>query len=125
MTASYAVTKCYDYNTAGNALTHAWLAVQRWRVVLCLHKAQALATMGDLHNACSVCQETVRLSSASGYDLQPHANTAQVAMLVHTSLACIIPMLFRLLGQISWACVNYVPQCHICFCCNHACLRQY
>ncbi|KAL3149301.1 hypothetical protein ABBQ32_14165 [Trebouxia sp. C0010 RCD-2024] len=51
----------------------------RWRLVLCLHKAQALVAMGDLHQATSVCQEAVGLSSTSGYDMQPHANTSQVA----------------------------------------------
>ncbi|KAL3133073.1 hypothetical protein ABBQ38_006975 [Trebouxia sp. C0009 RCD-2024] len=52
----------------------------RWRLVLCLHKAQVLATMGDLHQATSVCQEAAGLSLTSGHDLQPHADTAQVVL---------------------------------------------
>lgn len=62
------------------------MAVQRWRMVLCLQKAEILAGMGDLHQACSVCQETVGLSSAAGCDVQPHAGTAQVNMLLYVSL---------------------------------------
>lgn len=54
-------------------------------MVLCLQMAETLAAMGDLHQACSVCQETVGLSSAAGYDLQHHASTAQVHMLAHVS----------------------------------------
>ena len=78
------MTASCDYTTPGTALTTC-MAVQRWRVVLCLHKAQALAAMGNLHQAASVCQQAVGLSSASGCDLQPHANNAQVTMLLHMS----------------------------------------
>ena len=54
-------------------------------MVLCLQKAETLAAMGSLHQACSVCQEAVGLSSAAGADLQHHADTAQVHMLPHVS----------------------------------------
>ena len=54
-------------------------------MMLCLQKAEVLAAMGDLHQACSVCQETVGLSNAAGRDVQLHANTAQVLTLAHVS----------------------------------------
>lgn len=55
--------------------------MQRWKMVLCLQKAETLAATGNFHQACSVCQETVGFSSAAGCDIQLHANTAQVHML--------------------------------------------
>ena len=52
-------------------------------MALCLQKAEVLAAMGDSHQACLICQDTVGLSCAAGCDVQPHANTAQVKCSTH------------------------------------------
>jgi len=60
--------------------------MQRWQLVLLLQKAQVVAAMGDLHEACSICQEALDLSTTAGLNLQPHANAAQVLPLNTTAL---------------------------------------
>lgn len=62
--------------------------MQRWQVALQLQEAEALAAVGDLHQACAVCQQALDLSIAVGLHVQPRPNAAQVNTAIQTATAC-------------------------------------
>ncbi len=69
-------------------LTRLVVCMQRWQVALQLQEAEALAAVGDLHQACAVCQQALDLSIAVGLHVQPRTNASQVNPAVQTATAC-------------------------------------
>ncbi len=61
--------------------------MQRWQVALQLQEAEALAAVGDLHQACAVCQQALDLSIAVGLHMQPRTNASQVNLAIQTATA--------------------------------------
>ncbi|KAL0025266.1 hypothetical protein WJX77_012112 [Trebouxia sp. C0004] len=51
---------------------------QRWQVALRLQEAETLAAVGDLYQACAVCQQALDLSITVGLHIQLRTNAAQV-----------------------------------------------
>ena len=62
--------------------------MQRWQVALQLQEAEALAAVGDLHQACDVCQQALDLGIVAGLHVQPRTNAAQVTPAIQTATAC-------------------------------------
>lgn len=62
--------------------------MQRWQVMLQLKEAEVMAAIGDLHQACSMCQQALDFSITAGLSLQPHTITAQVMSIIYNAVVC-------------------------------------
>ena len=55
------------------------VVLQRWHAVLLMLESQALASLGNLPEACQTCEEAMEVVFAAGDAMLANAQTAQVS----------------------------------------------